>query len=357
MLKIKPKLKQSYIFELTKVGGLLVYVFISIFALLINPYFNTDISSILFTNLSRLISGYIIVSLLFQVLKYLTIRNLITKRLFYVLLLPGCYIFSVIWIILFDIISSLFLSHPLSFDTLHFVKAFSFLYIVIAFTGLYFLINHWINLKKQKEMTLHATSLANEAQLQMLRYQINPHFLFNALNTIRSMVEEDKTIARNMITELSNFFRYSLSQNGTTDILENEIKAIKNYLEIQKIRFEEKLEIIYDIDEKLYQLKIPFFIILPLVENAVKFGLESSKMPLNIKISAKANSHLEISVHNTGRLIENSKSIDGTKTGIENTKKRLSLYFPNNYSFKLYEQDSWVIAQIIIKDFRSLIAE
>jgi LytS/YehU family sensor histidine kinase len=159
-----------------------------------------------------------------------------------------------------------------------------------------------------------------------------------------------------MITELSNFFRYSLSQNGTTDTFENEINAIKNYLEIQKIRFEEKLNVVFDIDEKLYQMKIPFFIILPLVENAIKFGLQTSQTPLNIKIVAKANDKLEICVHNTGSLVECEKNSEGTKTGIENTRKRLALYFPEKYSFKLYEENSWVISQIIIQDYKNQIA-
>jgi LytS/YehU family sensor histidine kinase len=128
-------------------------------------------------------------------------------------------------------------------------------------------------------------------------------------------------------------------------------------LEIQKIRFEEKLIIQYEIDEKLNQMKIPFFIILPLVENAIKFGLQTSKIPLNIKIIAKANDHLEISVHNTGSIVEDHRSSEGTNTGIENTKQRLELYFPDNYSFNLFEKDSWVVAQIIIEDYKNHIAE
>jgi sensor histidine kinase YesM len=350
-LKINPG--QSYLFELAKFGGLLVYVFISILALLLNPSYNSDVSIILLTSLSRFISGIISVTIIFQALHFLSARNLVTKKIFYFLVLPVSYIISVVWLVIYACFNSLFLSERFLIDSLYYIKAFSFLYIVIAFVVLYFLINHWISLKKQKEMTLQATNLASEAQLQMLRYQINPHFLFNALNTIRSMVEEDKAVARNMITKLSNFFRYSLSQDGTTDTFENEINAIKSYLEIQKIRFEEKLNVTYDIDESIYQVKIPFFIILPLVENAIKFGLQTSDSPLNIKIIATAGDNLEISVHNSGSLVEYDISNEGTKTGIENTKKRLSLYFPDNHSFRLYEKDSWVIAEIVIYDYKN----
>jgi LytS/YehU family sensor histidine kinase len=337
-------------------GGLLFYVLISTFAWIINPSNETPINTILRSNLSRFIAGYIVITLLYLILNYQSKKTIVSKKAFAFLLAPGCYLLSIVWIFLWVSLNNLFESNQLSFSSIYFYKAINQLFIVIAFVGLYYLINHWINLKKQKELTLKATNLANEAQLQMLRYQINPHFLFNALNTIRSMVEEDKTIARKMITELSNFFRYSLSQTGTTDTFENEINAIKNYLEIQKIRFEEKLIIQYEIDETLCQLKIPFFIILPLVENAIKFGLQSSKIPLTIKIFAKANDHLEISVYNSGSIVENKTSREGTNTGIENTKKRLELYFPDNYSFKLFEEDSWVIAQIIIRDYKTQLA-
>lgn len=348
---------RTYILEFSKIGGLLFYFFIKTLAWAINPLNEKEASVFITGNIVDFIVGYISISLLFLLLKFQLKNKSHPIKSFVILVIPGIYFSALLWTLLISYLSKTLRSEGFIFSPLYFVKAFSYLIVVIAFVGLFYLINHWLNLKKQKELTLAATNLANEAQLQMLRYQINPHFLFNALNTIRSMVEEDKTIARNMITELSNFFRYSLSQKGTTDILENEVNAIKNYLEIQKIRFEEKLIISYDIDEKLCQLKIPFFIILPLVENAIKYGLETSKMPLQIKICAKANSHLEISVHNTGSLVHDKKSVDGTQTGIENTKKRLSLHFPDNFSFELYQQDSWVIAQIIIKDFRNLIAE
>ncbi len=351
------ELKRNHLLELAKFGGIFIYFFIGIFVWVINPMEEREIRFLLISYFASSVAAYLSISLLYLFFNIQFKRNTFSKKVFSILLLPSCYISAFLWFTVLQNLSRLLLSESLFFNSMFFIKAFSYIYLVIAFAGMYYLINHWFNLRKQKELTKQATNLANEAQLQMLRYQINPHFLFNALNTIRSMVEEDKTVARNMITELSNFFRYSLSQNGTTDTFGNEINAIKNYLEIQKIRFEEKLNIEYDIDEKLYQMKIPFFIILPLVENAIKFGLQSSTTPLNIKIIAKANSQLEISVHNSGHLIECEKDSEGTKTGIENTKKRLSLYFPENYSFKLFEKDGWVISQIIIYDYKKTISE
>ena len=349
--------KEAYLIELAKFGGMMFYILISIISWIISPNDDSPINTILSSNLGKFISGYIVITLLFVFLNFQNKKNIIPKKFFAFLIVPVSYLLSILWIFFWISWNNLIQSKPIFFSTAFFYKALGLLFIVIAFAGMYYLINYWFNLKRQKELTLQATNLANEAQLQMLRYQINPHFLFNALNTIRSMVEEDKAVARNMITELSNFFRYSLSQTGTTDTFENEINAIKNYLEIQKIRVEEKLIIQYDIDESLCQLKIPFFIILPLVENAIKFGLESSEIPLTIKIFAKANDHLEISVHNTGRIVENNSSNKGTNTGIINTKKRLELFFANNYSFQLFEKDAWVIAQIIIRDYKTQLAE
>jgi LytS/YehU family sensor histidine kinase len=155
-----------------------------------------------------------------------------------------------------------------------------------------------------------------------------------------------------MITELSGFFRYSLSQKEIMDTFENEIIAIRNYFEIQKIRFEEKLVVQYDIDERCLPVKLPFFIVLPLIENAVKYGLQTSPIPLTINIVAKLDAHLEIMVQNSGSLIAGRSGNDGTNTGIENIRKRLELCYPGKYSFSLFERDARVIAQIIIRDLR-----
>jgi sensor histidine kinase YesM len=343
--------ERFYLFEIAKVSGLFIWFLISTLSYLLVPgrVFQTDV--LIRESIVEFIVSYLIISLLFFLLGRIKKEAggrifFIFKLIFIILPLP------VLLVVFARTFNSAIVGQKVLFP--HFLAdVFFCLYPVVALTVVFYLINHMINLKKQKEITLIATNLANEAQLQMLRYQINPHFLFNALNTIRSMVEEDKNTARKMITELSNFFRYSLSNDGTTDTFANEINAIKNYLEIQKIRFEEKLIVEYDIDEKLNNMKIPFFIILPLVENAVKFGLQTSKIPLDIKITAKLTQNLEISVCNSGRIVEKAKKADGTNTGIENTRKRLKLYYPDNFSFRLFEDDNRVVSQIIITDFNN----
>ena len=111
-----------------------------------------------------------------------------------------------------------------------------------AWSALYLGMKNWLLWQKERENALRASALANRAQLEMLRYQLNPHFLFNALNSIRASVDEDQARAKQMITQLSEFLRYSLLGDTAKKIpLRDEIEAVKNYLAIEKIRFEEKL--------------------------------------------------------------------------------------------------------------------
>lgn len=348
--------ERTFLLELAKIGGMMFWFLTSTLIAMLSPKVTEPINKILIICLLESISGYLVISLLFVVLTFIK-KKFKSKRNLTFFLLPLLFMFSSLWEIFNTIFSYLYTNKFMLIETNFLIYSIYFITPIIALTGLYFMINHWLNYKKQIEMTIMATNLANESQLQMLRYQINPHFLFNSLNTIRSMIEEDKTIARKMVTELSNFFRYSLSQNSTNDTFENEINAIKNYLEIQKIRFEEKLIIIYDIDEKALKIKFPFFIVLPLVENAIKYGLQTSEMPLTIKICAYLNEHLEISVQNSGKLVSASVGEESTKTGTANIKKRLDLCYCGDYSFSISEKDSWVTAQIIIHNFRNHLSE
>jgi LytS/YehU family sensor histidine kinase len=153
--------------------------------------------------------------------------------------------------------------------------------VFVAWSGLYFVIRLWNDLVIEKEHAEKADLLAQKAQLQMLRYQLNPHFLFNALNTIRALVEEDKDNAKKIITELSEFLRYSLvSKNNLMVDFSDELDAIMHYIEIQKIRYEEKLEVFIDIQPGTEKFKILSFLIYPLVENAVKYGMKQVNCPL-----------------------------------------------------------------------------
>jgi hypothetical protein len=221
------------------------------------------------------------------------------------------------------------------------------------FSSLYFAVDHWLKFREEKEKAQQATALAHQAQLQMLRYQLNPHFLFNALNSIRAMIAEDQTRARQMVTELADFLRYSLDGKEQESTIGDEIQAIENYMAIQRIRFEERLDVTMRIDPKARKITVPCFLIHPLVENAVKYGMQTSTMPLGIEIEvALHEQQLEIRVSNTGRLINGEEdnlivtTHQGTGTGLKNIAQRLNLVFPSRNSFRVYEEAGQVHAEI-----------
>ncbi|NLP10736.1 histidine kinase [bacterium] len=225
---------------------------------------------------------------------------------------------------------------------------------IIGLLLLGFIVKHVIDYQNQKKNFFKATSLANLAQLKLLRYQMNPHFLFNAHNSIRSMILIDKERAWQMITEMSEFFRYTLLNfNKLEDTLNEEIGAVNNYLHIEKIRYRDSLEVSFQIDEAARNCQVPSFLFQPLIENAIKYGMRTSPMPLRVKVLITIHDRLlSIDVSNTGRLLE--KEYEGGDpevhgTSLDNIRQRLEIMFKNRYEFRLHEESGWVHAQIRIR--------
>jgi hypothetical protein len=221
------------------------------------------------------------------------------------------------------------------------------------FSLLFFAVDHWLQLRDQREKARAATALAQQAQLQMLRYQLNPHFLFNALNSIRAMILREPERARQIVTELSEFLRYSLNGRGPESTLGEEMQAIENYLAIQRIRFEEKLVVTLRLDPALHAFVLPCFLVHPLVENAVKYGMETSEPPLRLEIEVAARGpDVAIRVSNTGRLVPAAAGTaavrNGTGTGLKNVAQRLELAFAGRHTFSMTERDGWVHAEITL---------
>ena len=208
------------------------------------------------------------------------------------------FIAAVIWFWL-DVLLSMPINSPDWYDSyITFQRVLSetwwHTFVLGMWSALYFVIKLWIEWNLQKDLAEKANALAQSAQLQMLRYQLNPHFLFNALNSIRALIEEDKQKAKSMITELSEFLRYSLlSKNYKNVPLKEELKAIEHYFKIEKKRFEEKLQVVFNIDEKSEEFPVLSFLVHPLVENAVKFGMQTSKMPLQINLNTSITTHTQ----------------------------------------------------------------
>jgi len=219
---------------------------------------------------------------------------------------------------------------------------------VASVIAVLFVIKHTINYQIQKRNVLKARALANIAQLKLLRNQMNPHFLFNAHNSIRSMILIDKERAWQMVTELSEFLRYTLLNfNKIEATLGEEISAVNNYLHIEKIRYRDSLEVSFHIDEAAKECLVPAFFLQPLVENAIKYGMQTSPTPLRVSITIRYRRRLlSIDVSNTGKLVhasENpSEGEEAHGTSIDNIRKRLGILFKDQHTFQLFEKDSWV---------------
>jgi two-component system, LytTR family, sensor kinase len=231
-------------------------------------------------------------------------------------------------------------------------EALDYSYILLTWSALYFGIKYWQDSQSERERGLKAEALAHQARLDALRYQLNPHFLFNALNSLRATIDEDPARAKRMVTEFSEFLRYTLLVNDSTRTkLRDEIDAIRNYLAIEKLRFEDKLQVEFHVDPAAEDFLMPMFLIHPLVENAIKYGMQRDSQPLKIQLRARRqNGSLLIEVANTGRWVETGGKAqhraDGTGLGLENLRQRLSQLFPGRSSFRIIELDGWICAYI-----------
>ena len=231
--------------------------------------------------------------------------------------------------------------------------------LVVLFLIATYILTHLVRQSARQKETAHkAETLSKDVQLKMLRYQINPHFLFNVLNSIYTLIDENTEKAKKLVIDMSEYYRYTLDKQQLTVSLEKEVESILKYLEIQKIRFEEEFEYDISVDETVKSVLVPSFIIHLLIENAVKYGTKTMKQKLIIRLSAGlVDKRLLITVANTGKLMSvilspenNSK---GTSNGIENLKYRLALYYNDQYTFSLKEADGWVVAAIEINNFNN----
>ncbi len=212
-----------------------------------------------------------------------------------------------------------------------------FIYGLIVLAYYLFVSLHNLSEKNTKEARLE--SLVKETELKMLRSQINPHFLFNSLNSISSLTITDPEKAREMVIKLSEFMRYALSKKDEQPVsLRSELENLRLYLEIEKVRFGDRLSTEEQIEENCLEIKMPVMILQPLYENAIKHGVYQSTEVVNIKtkISCK-DGFLEISISNNYDLTPSSAK--GTGTGVLNVSRRLNLVYGNKASIKTIKEN------------------
>jgi len=227
----------------------------------------------------------------------------------------------------------------------YFEGILSSLYVMLLWSGLYFGIKYYQMLQQETEKVLRITATAHQAQLKMLRYQLNPHFLFNTLNAISTLIlERDTQHANQMVTGLSRFLRYSLDSDPMQRVaLDQELAALRLYLDIEEVRFGERLKLVSDVENLARRALIPSLLLQPIVENAIKYAIAPSERGGTIHIDARVRgTRLELSVTDDGPgiqpLIENGapqSTAAGHGVGLVNTRQRLAEIYPHAHAFEL----------------------
>ena len=203
-----------------------------------------------------------------------------------------------------------------------------------------------------RDESMAAKMSEERARLEMLRYQLNPHFLYNALNSIRALVFSRPPAAGDMVSQLADFCRVTLTRNEDIAPVSEEFAMLRLYLEMEKTRWREKLDFVLELQPEAAGELIPPFLLLPLVENALKHGWQSATAGLRWRIGARLETTgperaLVLEVANTGEWITPGEShAPSTGIGLENLRRRLQRYHPAAHEFTLAAQDGWVIARV-----------
>lgn len=228
---------------------------------------------------------------------------------------------------------------------------FPSLFVFFTWAALYHGIKYYQFLQREQEVAVRAESAqrqealrrikaeaeAKEAQMQLLRYQLNPHFLFNTLNSVSALVTTGRTDdANRMLLNLSTFLRFSLERERvSTTTLREELMALQLYLDIEKVRFSDRLELVLNIAPEAYRCAVPSLLLQPLVENAVKYAISKSESGGTIQITARIKgASLDLSVEDSGadfdaigNTMEQPPANAGIGLGLQNIRERLETVF------------------------------
>lgn len=258
-------------------------------------------------------------------------------------IIPSTFILSIIWFSLFMALD--YLIDPPTEEqkekllVVYIISIFNSWVILTGWTSLYFGFHFFRNYKQAEIDKWKLESTVKEAELLALKSQINPHFLFNSLNNIRSLIAENPDKARDMITHLSELLRYSIQLNHAEKVtLEKEIEVVQDYLQLESIQYEERLNYDFEIDQQLLHIQIPPMVIQTLVENAIKHGIAHLPEGGEIRIQAnRIQDFLEIKVVNSGQIHESPFS---TGIGLKNASQRLKLLTNSIQSIELENQSN-----------------
>jgi len=216
-------------------------------------------------------------------------------------------------------------------------------------TLIYFGVGAELAARNERISKMKAETRAVQLELEHLQRQIEPHFLFNSLNTIVAEISERPAIAEEMTRRLADYLRYSLDKHGRgTCRLDEEIDAAETYIRIQALRFDKRLEFQSRVDPAALDVRVPHMTLQGLVENAIKHGMPAEHASFLITINVRyKGDELIVEVINPGRLRAHHEVMQGS--GLSNLCRRLALYYPGRYEFSLSERAGRTVAQIRLR--------
>ena len=209
----------------------------------------------------------------------------------------------------------------------------------LLITSFYYIIIYYSNFKERAVRETELKNLVTEAELKNLKFQINPHFIFNSLNSMSALTAIDPDKAKSMILKLADFLRYTLANNEKQkNKLSEELKNIKLYLEIEKIRFEDKFEFVDEVKPECLVYEVPNMILQPLFENAIKHAVYETLSSVTLTLKGKTeNDFLVLSL--TNNFDEESKGKKGAGIGLKNISNRLELIYGQKDLMKVEKED------------------
>ncbi len=218
----------------------------------------------------------------------------------------------------------------------------------LAWVALYLGAHAFVRLERERRRATELEAASREAELQALKAQLDPHFMFNSLNAIRSLIEENPARARDAVTRLAGLMRYATTATSSSTVpLAAEIRTVESFLELERVRFEQRLEATVDLEAGLDDVPVPPLVLQTLVENAIKHGLSRSPEGGRVRVTAQRRGpDLHLEVANSGSLCRHT--VESTGVGLANLRQRLELIYDGRSRLDLFERRDEVVSTVVL---------